>query len=195
VCCSNKGEVLVRVSWWHTSSCAIDSAVQLQMHKTQPNGVKGREFGTSLHVMCEMCCVHRMTPCPNVMVLCSAAQLPGWVLDAGDLVLPRPTRDPCVVWSHVRCRWDVVTARSDVTCHAGGTMGSSGYPVVQVGWLELCQWERPQTLYCMLKSSCFVSHVVQIFGITVDYEGLCLNCVSREWMQHPFWTGRAPDEC
>jgi len=30
-----------------------------------------------------------------------------------------------------------VTARSDVTCHAGGTMGSSGYPVVQVGQLEL----------------------------------------------------------
>jgi len=30
-----------------------------------------------------------------------------------------------------------VTARNDVTCHAGGTMGSSGYPVVQVGQLEV----------------------------------------------------------
>lgn len=126
VCCSNKGEAFVRVSWWHTISCACDSAVHLQMHKTQPNGVKGRKFENILHVTCEMCCVHRLTPCSDVMVLCLAAQLPGWVLDAGDLVLPIPMRDRCVVWSHVRCSWDVVMWRV-------GTMGSSGYPVVQVG--------------------------------------------------------------
>jgi hypothetical protein len=139
VCCGNKGAVF--------SLVPVTALPQLQKHKTQPSSIKGkhcREFGTSLHVTCEMCCVHRPTE-----QFCSAAHLPGWVLDTGGLVLPRPMRDPSVLCSHVRCGWDVVTASSEVdgvACHAGGTMGSSGYPVVQVGSLELYPWKCPQTL-------------------------------------------------